>query len=130
MVHGLCGFRAHAPNLLNAQLVDKLLCTVGVYGRKPVGFPPVGGNLGQQFVVGNTCRGSQLEPFVDLLLDFAGNVNGQFYAGLVFRDIQKSFVERYGFNKVGIFVEDFMHLPRYLLILLIIPVNDNQVLAK
>lgn len=54
-----------------------------------------------------------MKVLADALLDFSGNVYGQGNPFLVVGDVQKGFIQRNGFDEVGIFVENLVNLCRY-----------------
>ena len=64
------------------------------------------------------------------MLDFAGNVDSEFDAGLVVGNIEKSLVERDGLYEVGVGVEDFVDLGRNLLIDLHSARHEDEVGAE
>lgn len=66
---------------------------VGMDGAQSVGLPKVGSDFGQKLVVGYPGRGNQVQFLTDACLDFPGDVNRQVHAFLVFRDIQKGFIQ-------------------------------------
>ena len=109
-MHLLCGDRPYSPKGFNGQTVYKGLGLCGMYRAKPVRFPVVGGNLGEELIIGYTGRGNQVQLFADASLDFAGDVYRQFYTFFIMGNVEKGFVQRDRFDKVGISMEDLMYL--------------------
>ena len=84
---------AYSPELFDRQTVDEFLCLFGMNGAETVWFSVVRSHFGQKLIVRNTGRCYQMEFFPDAALDLPGNVYCQFDTFLVFRYIQKSFVQ-------------------------------------
>ena len=110
LVHLFGRYGADTPEGLDRKAVDKLLCRVGMNRAEAVGLAVVGGNLGQEFIIGNAGGGDEVEAFANLLLDFAGDIDGQFNARLVLGNVEEGLVERDRLDDVGVFVEDFVNL--------------------
>lgn len=107
---------AYAPELFDVESFDEIEGFVRVDDAETVGFAIVGGNFGEEFVVRYSSRGDKVEFGADALFDFAGYINGEVDAWLVVGYVEKSLVERYRLDKVGVGVEDFVDLGRYLFI--------------
>ena len=111
-----CRHRADAPELLNIKSFDEIEGTVGVDNEESVGLVVVGSHFGEELVIRDACRGDKVEFGTDALLDFAGNVGGEFDARLVVGDVEKCLVERDRLDKIGVGVEDFVDLGRDLFV--------------
>ena len=107
---------AYAPELFDVESFDKIEGFVGVDDAETVGFAIVGSHFGEEFVVRYSSRGDKVEFGADALFDFAGYINGEVDAWLVVSYVEKSLVERYRLDKVGVGVEDFVDLGRDLFI--------------
>ena len=107
---------ADTPKLLDVERFDEIEGFVGVDDAETIGFAIVGCHFGEEFVVGYTSRGNEVEFGANALFDFAGNVDSEFDARLVVGDVEKRFVERDRLNKVGVGVEDFVDLGRDLFV--------------
>ena len=62
----------------------------------------------------------------DTLLDFFGYIHRQWNSFLVFRDIQKRFIQRNRLDEVCIVVKDFMYLCRHAFVNLHPSLHENQ----
>ena len=107
---------ADAPELLDVERFDEIEGFVGVDDAETIRFAIVGGDFGEEFVVRYTSRGNEVEFGANALFDFAGNVDGEFDARLVVGDVEKRLIERDGFDKVGVGVENLVDLGRDLLV--------------
>ena len=107
---------ADTPKLLDVERFYEIEGFVGVDNTETIGLAIVGGDFGEEFVVGYTSRGNEVEFGANALFDFAGNVDSEFDARLVVGDVEKRFVERDRLNKVGVGVEDFVDLGRDLFV--------------
>ena len=126
-VHRLGSLGSHEPELLDAQRVDEVLRAAGVDGAQSVRLALVAGNLGEELVVAHSRRGGEVEALLDLRLYLSGDVNGEGYARLVVGHVEERLVERDGLHKLGVLMENGMHLPRHLLIHLVTARHNYQV---
>ena len=111
-----CRNCAYAPELFYIKSFDEVEGFVGVNDAETVWFAIIGGDFGEEFVVRDSGRGNKVEFGADALFDFAGNINGEFDAWLIVGNIEECFIERNGLDKVGVGVEDFVDLGRYLFV--------------
>ena len=103
---------ADTPELFDVERFDEIEGFVGMNDVEAIGFAIVGSHFGEEFVVRDSGRGNEVEFGADALFYFSGNVDGEFDARLVVGDVEKRFIERDRFNKVGVGVEDFVDLGR------------------
>ena len=118
------------PELFDVERFDEIEGFVGMNDVEAIGFAIVGSHFGEEFVVRDSGRGNEVEFCADALFDFAGNVDGEFDAGLVVGDVEKRFIERDRFNKVGVGVEDFVDLGRDLFVDLHATRHEDEVGAE
>ena len=121
---------ANTPELLDVERFDEIEGFVGVDDAETIGLAIVGSDFGEEFVVGYTSRGNEVEFGANALFDFAGNVDGEFDAELVVGDVEKRFIERDRLNKVGVGVEDFVDLGRDLFVDLHATRHEDEVGAE
>ena len=121
---------ADTPELLDVERFDEIEGFVGMDDAETIGLAIVGCHFGEEFVVRYTSRGNEVEFGADALFDFAGNINGEFDAGLVVGDVEKRLIERDRLDKVGVGVEDFVDLGRNLLIDLHSARHEDEVGAE
>ena len=121
---------ADAPELFDVERFDEIEGFVGVDDAETIGLAIVRSDFGEEFVVRYTSRGNEVELGADALFDFAGNVDGEFDARLVVGDVEKRLVERDGFDKVGVGVEDFVDLGRDLFVDLHATRHEDEVGAE
>ena len=107
---------ADTPELLDVERFDEIEGFVGMDDAETIGFAIVRCHFGEEFVVRYTSRGNEIEFGANALFDFAGNVDGEFDARLVVGDVEKRLIERDRLDKVGVVVENFVDLGRYLLV--------------
>ena len=67
-----------------------------------------------------------MQFFADASFDFAGDVNGQFNAGLVFCHVEECFVDGERFDEVGVVVEDVVYLHGHLFIYVHTPGYEDK----
>lgn len=116
--------------MFDVESFDKIKGFVGVDDAETIGFAIVGGDFCEEFVVRYTSRGNEVEFGANALFDFAGYINGEVYAWFVVSYVEKSLVERYGLDKVGVGVENFVDLGRYLFIDLHATRHEDEVGAE
>lgn len=121
---------ADAPELFDVESFDEIKGFVGVDDAESIGFAIVGSHFGEEFVVRYSSRGDKVEFGADALFDFAGYINGEVDAWLVVSYVEKSLVERYRLDKVGVRVEYFVDLGRYLFIDLHATRHEDEVGAE
>lgn len=71
-----------------------------------------------------------MKVLADALFDFPGNIYSQGNPFLVVGDIQKGFIQRNGFDEVGIFVENLVNLCRHAFVHLHPALHENQLRAQ
>ena len=123
-MHSMCRFSAHAPEILNAQVRNKVFCTV--YYRESVGLSIIRCNLSQKLVVRYPCRCRKVQFVADALPYLFGNIHRQRYVELVLGYVKKGLVERKRFDDVGILVKNGVHLRRNSFVFGKIGRYDNQ----
>ena len=121
---------ADAPKLFDVERFDEIEGFVGMDDAETIGFAIVGCYFGEEFVVRYTSRGNEVEFGANALFDFAGNIDGEFDAGLVVGDVEKRLIERDRFDKVGVGVEDFVDLGRDLFVDLHSTWHEDEVGAE
>ena len=121
---------ADTPELFDVESFDKIEGFVGMNDVEAIGFAIVGSHFGEEFVVRDSGRGNEVEFGADVLFDFSGNVDGEFDARLVVGYIEKRFIERDRFNKVGVGVENFVDLGRDLFVDLHSTRHEDEVGAE
>ena len=121
---------ADTPKLLDVERFDEIEGFVGMDDAETIWFAIVGCHFGEEFVVRYTSRGNEVEFGADALFDFAGNINGEFDAGLVVSDVEKRLIERDRLDKIGVGVENFVDLGRDLLIDLHTTRHEDEVGAE
>ena len=110
-VHFMGGYFADAPESFYRKSGNKFRGFVGVNDVKTVRLAIVGSDFSQKFIVGNSGRSNESQFFPDVFLYGFGNVRRQFHPHFVFSDVQESFVQGQGFDKIGVPVEYLPDFP-------------------
>ena len=79
-------------------------------GAKAVRLTVIGGDFSQEFIVGNTGGGDQMQFLPYPLLDFFGNVDRQGNLLFIFRHIEEGFIQRKRFDDIRILMENLVDL--------------------
>lgn len=108
--HACGGGMADAPEGFNRQAGDEFLRTGGVDDEQSVRLAVVGSDFGQEFIVGDSRGGRQVEFLPYLFLDAPCDVHGQGNSRFVFRNVQEGLVQGKGFHQIGVTVEDGLDL--------------------
>ena len=111
-LESLGGDLAHAPDALDRQVLEKGLDRVGRNHELAVGFVPVARDLGDELVRRDAGGYGDADIACNAPADLGRNQRGAAAAGRAPADVEKGFVQRQGFNAVGIVGEDLVHLPR------------------
>ncbi len=85
---------------------QKCIQVFGLDHEEPIGFAPVGGDLGQEFVWGHAGRGRQMQFLTDLLANGARHPGRGGQSGLVFGNVEVGFVQRQRLDQIGVALED------------------------
>jgi len=98
---------AYAGDASNGERGEECLDLFRLDDEEAIGFAPVRGDFGEEFVGGDSSRGREIELVEDLLADGARDSGGSGQAGFVSSDVEVGFVERERFDEVSVAVKDF-----------------------
>ena len=128
--HAFGGGVPDSPESFNGKCRDEFFRPGWMDREQPVRLTIIRSNLCQEFIVGNAGGGRQVKFPSDFLLNPPRNVDGQRNARLVFRDVQKGFIQGKGFHQICVTVENGVYLRGDGLVHIHAVAGENQMGAK
>ena len=125
-MHFPCRHRSYSPETLYRQTCYKPQSLVGMNGAQAIRLTVIGCYFGKEFIIGNSRRCHQAQPFTYFPFYFFGYIHSQGHTRLVFRHIQKSLIQRDRLYDIRILMENLMYPAGYRFIHIHAPRNENK----
>ena len=112
LVHFALGNFADAPEFADGEFGGELGSAFGGDDGYAIGLLAIGGDFGEEFIVGDAGGGGELEFAADARAYFFCHKSGRAAAERAGTDVEVGFVERHGFDDAGVVGKDGADAPR------------------